>query len=479
MRWLGVVLAILLIEVPVAHGATAASLGVGRNPAIAVDASGTGHVAWRVVGSSVTSDTVRYCRLPRANPTSCQSPQTLTPPGGAADDVQVLVSGTTVFIVMPRYVQRDVQVWTSVAGAPFTGPVTVGTGVYGTDSEDAVLGPAGTTFIASANPALYAQQAPLAGGAAPTASAEFGQSFSSFVYGPTIGTFGAAMTPLLAVADNPSSAPPKVAFWRYSGAGDVNNAASWAGPTVVGQGEHARLAGGPSGLVLMTNAQSKGQGFNDQMQARRFDEAGHTFGAPVNIGPGETGTFNDLAQAGAGGPAAGKLFAVWLRTESGGGLRLSTSANGASWTAPLDIVREPNIFNLRGEVAPDGQGFVVWDQNDNNGQVRAAPLIPIDPAASLKPSQVIKLPSSKKCRSRRSFRIRLVVPSGVIIATASVRVNGKRVKVVRKRRLTSFVDLRGLPKGRYTVKIVVVTESGKILRSTRRYRTCAPKNRRG
>jgi hypothetical protein len=215
------------------------------------------------------------------------------------------------------------------------------------------------------------------------------------------------------------------------------------------------------------------------MQSRRFDEAGLAFGAPVNIGASETGTFNDIAQAGAGGSAAGKLFAVWLRTQSSDGLRLSTSANGASWAAPLNIVREDNIFNLRVEVAPDGQGFVVWDQNANDGQVRAAPLIPIvgDPAAGLKPSQVIKLPSSKKCRSRRSFRIRLVVPKGVIIATASVRVNGKRVKVVRKRRLTSFVNLRGLPKGRYSVKIVVVTESGKVLTSTRRYRTCV--RRRG
>jgi hypothetical protein len=37
--------------------------------------------------------------------------------------------------------------------------------------------------------------------------------------------------------------------------------------------------------------------------------------------------------------------------------------------------------------------------------------------------------------------------------------------------------LVGLPKGRYSVKIVVVTEAGKILTTTRRYRTCAPRRR--
>jgi len=480
LRWVGL-LVVLLIPVPTAHGATAAVLGTGNRPSVAVDASGNGHAAWRGQGPSVTSDTVRYCRLPRANPTSCQAAQTLTPPEGRGDNVHVLASGANVYIVMPRYVQNDVQLWTSAGGAPFSGPVTVATGSVGTDAEDAVLGPAGTAFLASSNPATYVQQVPLAGGAPPASSARFDTSFTSYVYNPTIGTFGAGATPLLAAADTPSSGPPSVAFWRHAG-GDVHATASWAGPTVAGTGSSPRLAGGPSGLVMMTNSRPGGQGFEEQMQARRFDEAAGTFGAPVNIGPQEVGRDNDLAQAPGGGPAAGRLFAVWVHT-SGSALRLSTSANGGtSWASASDIVREPNLFNLRVDVAPDGQGFVVWDQNNASGQVRAAPLIPIAGSgggadSKLKANQVIKLPSTKKCRSRRAFRIRLVVPKGVIIATASVRVNGKRVKVVRRRRLTSFVNLRGLPKGRYTVKIVVVTEAGKILTSTRRYRTCAPRRR--
>jgi hypothetical protein len=36
------------------------------------------------------------------------------------------------------------------------------------------------------------------------------------------------------------------------------------------------------------------------------------------------------------------------------------------------------------------------------------------------------------------------------------------------------VDLRGLPVGRYTVRVVVTTTRGKRLVSTRRYRTCIP-----
>ena len=54
-------------------------------------------------------------------------------------------------------------------------------------------------------------------------------------------------------------------------------------------------------------------------------------------------------------------------------------------------------------------------------------------------------------------------------------VNGKRVKVLRGRRLRSRVNLRGLPRGRYTVRVVVTTTLGRRYVSTRRYRTCVPR----
>jgi hypothetical protein len=57
----------------------------------------------------------------------------------------------------------------------------------------------------------------------------------------------------------------------------------------------------------------------------------------------------------------------------------------------------------------------------------------------------------------------------------TVFVNGKRVAVVKKGRFTATADLRGLPKGRYTVKIVVTTTTGRRLMGIRAYHTCAPK----
>jgi hypothetical protein len=91
---------------------------------------------------------------------------------------------------------------------------------------------------------------------------------------------------------------------------------------------------------------------------------------------------------------------------------------------------------------------------------------------------VVSLPkATRKCRSKRNFRIRLREPKADPLVSAIVNVNGKRVRVVKGKRLTAPVDLRNLPKGRYTVKIVATTATGRVLQGTRRYRTCVPKHR--
>jgi hypothetical protein len=95
---------------------------------------------------------------------------------------------------------------------------------------------------------------------------------------------------------------------------------------------------------------------------------------------------------------------------------------------------------------------------------------------------VVKLPSTKKCVSRRKFRIRIRQPGGIKIQTALVFLNGKRVKTVKRRvfrqkRTTANVNLRGLPAGQFKVRIVVLTTAGDTLKGTRKYRTCAKKRR--
>lgn len=88
---------------------------------------------------------------------------------------------------------------------------------------------------------------------------------------------------------------------------------------------------------------------------------------------------------------------------------------------------------------------------------------------------VIVAPSNKQCVSRRDFVIHIQQIKGVSYRSASVYVNGIPVAVARGARFRARVDLRGLPKGRYTVKITVTTTSGRQISGTRAYHTCAPK----
>jgi hypothetical protein len=76
------------------------------------------------------------------------------------------------------------------------------------------------------------------------------------------------------------------------------------------------------------------------------------------------------------------------------------------------------------------------------------------------------------CISRRNFRIRLRVPVGTAVRSATVTVGGRRVRVLRGARITAPVDLRGRRRGLIAVRIRVVTSTGAVLRETRSYRTC-------
>jgi ABC-2 type transport system ATP-binding protein len=84
------------------------------------------------------------------------------------------------------------------------------------------------------------------------------------------------------------------------------------------------------------------------------------------------------------------------------------------------------------------------------------------------------LPQSRRCTSRRRFTIHLKRFGHKRLRSARVTVDGKRVKVRRRHgRLTAIVDLRGKRKKTVRVRVRAITASGKVVRDTRRYRTCA------
>lgn len=84
----------------------------------------------------------------------------------------------------------------------------------------------------------------------------------------------------------------------------------------------------------------------------------------------------------------------------------------------------------------------------------------------LLPEQPCQAPP-QPCRSRRRIVFRALARVGLRSIAATLR--GRRVRLDPR---LPVLDLRGLPGGRYTVRVAAVTESGRRLRFVRRYRTC-------
>jgi hypothetical protein len=91
-------------------------------------------------------------------------------------------------------------------------------------------------------------------------------------------------------------------------------------------------------------------------------------------------------------------------------------------------------------------------------------------------AKAFSLPSSKACLSKRSFTIRIRKLPGVTWVSAVVKVRGKRVKTIKRSRITAPVNLRGLPKGRFTVAITAKAADGRIASGKRTYHTCTRKH---
>jgi hypothetical protein len=142
-------------------------------------------------------------------------------------------------------------------------------------------------------------------------------------------------------------------------------------------------------------------------------------------------------------------------------------------------------ISWRFELAPGARAtfahFTVFSPTGVAGPPPQQPPAAAPPAArtppAFGPGGIVVAPSNRRCLSRRNFRIRLRHPRGSRIVAATVRVNGRRVATRRGRRVTAPVDLRGLPRGRYTVSITALLDTSRVVRGVRRYRTCAPRRR--
>jgi len=82
---------------------------------------------------------------------------------------------------------------------------------------------------------------------------------------------------------------------------------------------------------------------------------------------------------------------------------------------------------------------------------------------------------ARACVSRRHFTIHILRRD---LRSVAIYLGHRRLRVLRGPRLHSVVNLRGLPRGRFTLRILAIRRDGRRLKTSRTYRTCAPRQRR-
>ena len=90
--------------------------------------------------------------------------------------------------------------------------------------------------------------------------------------------------------------------------------------------------------------------------------------------------------------------------------------------------------------------------------------------------ETLTLPSAKKCLSGRLFKIHLAEQKYDPFKTVSVTLKGRKIATVHKGKyVIATIDLKGMPKGAFTVKIKATTVLKHHLSASRTYHTCIAK----
>lgn len=87
----------------------------------------------------------------------------------------------------------------------------------------------------------------------------------------------------------------------------------------------------------------------------------------------------------------------------------------------------------------------------------------------------VKIVSPAQCASQRDITIHIQNVKQLGIVSAVVSIDGKDKRTLTGKHLTTAINLRGLPKGTFTVEIVASTRSGRTLKGKRVYHTCHTK----
>jgi hypothetical protein len=448
---------------------------------LAEDASGNAYVTWTRKASGGLPDSPMFCKIPPGG--RCTAPIALPIPGavdasdGVAGVFPVLGPGSTVYVVAPRYVKNDVVIWTSTNSGQSFDAGTLNAGGYSNKSEPTnVLLSGSTLLIGAFNPGLGFSTTPAAGGAG--ANFEFASPGSGGVATSSLGLDGSG-NPVEAYWN--LSDPYQMFFYRYKGSGTITTEANWEGPTAIGNGYETKLAGGASGLFLVSQDYSGGA-YPSALDVRRYQGTG--FGAPLTLANNSS---IDLFAGGAIAQSPSGLVGVaWPGTRGGGQarvMRLFLSSNGGASFTETDVAHIGDSYALgdNPQLALGNSG-AGWLSFRDAGGLRMADLNPIAPYVppKLPPFKgkektiakpvgdfelTLRLP--KSClQSQQPFyagagkrvrhKVAKALRSKLTLVKASFSFDGRKLKTLKKKPLKLLIEPGPLPAGStHTVKVRV------------------------
>jgi hypothetical protein len=154
--------------------------------------------------------------------------------------------------------------------------------------------------------------------------------------------------------------------------------------------------------------------------------------------------------------------------------RVIESAGGGHYL--LVCFSEPG--NSQPTIDPGGAAANVSYGCYHSAEIAPVPLAvaPRSRAGAQSFAQAVRLPSNKRCFSRRVLQIHLRDPRHDPLKEVIVTLRRRRVAVVRRGTVfAATITLKGLPRGTFTVKIRAITVLGHRLSGSRTYHTCATK----
>jgi hypothetical protein len=194
---------------------------------------------------------------------------------------------------------------------------------------------------------------------------------------------------------------------------------------------------------------------------------GKVVGAKITVPSGTSVTdqakISGASAATAGGSVTYALYRNNTCTQPVGGLSSATVVNGTAGRSAA-VKPAPGTYYWR----------AIYSGDAVNGPSSSACGSEILVVPS---SRTLGLPSSRACLSKRAFVVHPRIPKRSKLLSATVFINGNLTRRITFGKKVSFVNLKNLPKGTFTVAIIVTTRSGQTFQDHRRYHTCRPKKK--